>query len=90
MSFETIDYIDTEGNKVIAIELTSGECSGLIYSYGAVSFPDQDEPILQFEYTLHEGVVSDNEKFKNIIGDILVEIIEESVKNKDTIFAGGI
>lgn len=90
MSREVIDYIDSEGNKVIAIELTSGEHNGLIYSYGMVEFPYENEPLLQFEYTLHEGKIKNQSKFQKTIGDILVSLIEESIAHKDTIFSGGI
>jgi len=90
MLYEVIDYIDKTGEKIIAFELTSGDLSGVVYSYGKVEFPYEDEPILSFEYTLHVGIVENLEAFRIIIGDILVEVIEDSVKNKNTIFYGGI
>lgn len=90
MSYEVLDYINKEGDSIIAIELTSGRYSGVIYSYGKVEFPDELEPILSFEYILHEGNIEEVDNFKKTIGDILVEIIEESVKNRTTVFSGGI
>lgn len=90
MSYEILDYIDSKGDKVVAFELTSEEHTGLIYSYGVVKFPEDNEPVLQFEYTLHEGTITNQEKFRTTIGDILVSVIEESMVNKDTIFTGGI
>lgn len=91
-TFETYNYFDANGDNVIALELTSGKFQEIIFSFGKVEFPDPDEPILNFEYTLHEGTVSDDDKedFKNCLGDILVSILEESMNDKTTVFKGGI
>lgn len=96
MSYEVIEYFvengkDEFGDQILAIELTNGEFTGTIYSYGKVEFPDPDEPNMSFEYTIHNSEVdTSNEKFKNTIGDILVEILEESLKKNETVFTGGI
>ena len=94
MSYEVIEYFvengkDEFGDQILAIELTNGEFTGTIYSYGKVE--DPDEPNMSFEYTIHNSEVdTSNEKFKNTIGDILVEILEESLKKNETVFTGGI
>lgn len=90
--FETYNYFDKSGTEVIALELLEGPFSGTIFSFGKVEFPDPDEPILSFEYTIHEGHIHDDDKevFRNCLGDILVEILEESIKDKTTVFKGGI
>lgn len=90
--FETYNYFDKSGTEVIALELLEGPFSGTIFSFGKVEFPDPDEPILSFEYTIHEGHINDDDKevFRNCLGDILVEILEESIKTNTTVFTGGI
>lgn len=89
--YEVVDYFNNEGENVIAIEITEGEFTGTIFSYGEVSFPDPDQPVLSFNYTVHEtSQDTESDRFKNTIGDMLTEMIEESLKEKDTVFKGGI
>jgi len=89
--YEVIDYYDVEGEKVLAISIMEGEFKGAVFSYGKVEFPDPDEPTLSFDYTVHVSAGDTTSKnFKNTIGDILVEILEDSLKNRETVFSGGI
>ena len=96
MSYEVIEYFvesedDAFGEQILAIEISDGEYAGTVFSYGEVDFPDPDEPVLSFEYTVHKSELdTTTEKFKNILGDILVEMIEESLKDHTTVFKGGI
>lgn len=96
MSYEVIEYFvengeDAFGDQILAVEITGGEFKGTVFSYGKVEFPDQDKPNLSFTYTVHHSDIdTTNEKFKNTIGDILVEMIEYSLEKNETIFAGGI
>lgn len=91
MSYEVIEYYVEDGEQILAVEITSGEFNGTVFSYGKVEFPEPDEPKLSFEYTVHHtDIDTSNDRFKNRIGDILVEMIEESLKKQETIFAGGI
>ena len=91
MSYEVVDYFNDEGKNIIAIEITEGEFTGTVFSYGEVSFPDPNEPMVWFEHTVYESNTdTTNDKFKNFIGDILVEIIELSLESKETVFKGGI
>jgi hypothetical protein len=96
MGYEVIEYFikskdDAFGEQILAIEITDGEYVGTVFSYGEVDFPDPEEPILSFEYTVHHSDVDTiNERFKNRIGDILVEMIEDSLKKNETVFSGGI
>lgn len=64
------------------VEITSGEYSGVIYSYGTVKFSDEfDMPKLKFNFAvLYSGnhSASDlqtDQNFITIIGDILTDII---------------
>lgn len=96
MGYEVIEYFveskdDAFGEQILAIEITDGEYAGTVLSYGKVDFPDPDEPILSFEYTVHKSEIdTTTEKFKNMLGDMLVEMIEESLKENETVFVGGI
>jgi len=69
-----------------AIELVSGEWEGLVYQYGQVQFVDNKNH-LNFQRTIRrlpEGGDMDellnNKKLNNLMGDILVELMEEQVE----------
>ena len=81
--YEIIDYATPNG-MIIAIELDTGE----IYSYDQVSFGE--DYTLKFTYYIHSGPDEADDNLKNKMGDILVEMIEDSLKNKTTIFKGGV
>ena len=71
-----------------AVELLEGKYKGLVYCYNDVSFSEDDEsPVMTFEYDVLSPIDIDTEnltgedydEFKTLIGDILVELIEESL-----------
>lgn len=76
------------------IELISGEWKGLVYQYGDVQFVD-GEPQMNFKRTIRrlpEGVedseeaiqeLLNNGKLNNLMGDILVELIQEQIKREE-------
>lgn len=71
------------------IKLTSEEWNGIIYHYNTVNIrEDGDEAVLTFDYDIVEtpGWINiddlseeDKTRFEKMIGDILVDIIEESI-----------
>ena len=84
--YELLDE-DYNGNQLI--QLTSKEYSGIIYTYGRVRLLEEDEQLrVQFEFDIHENPVGfvDRDKFKNHIGDILIDLLEENLlKNNPSI-----
>lgn len=88
--YELLDE-DYVGNQLI--KLTSDGYSGIIYSYGKVDFVEEGYQLrLKFEYDIHENPVGflEADKFKNYIGDILVELIESGLMKNNLVFTGGI
>jgi hypothetical protein len=88
--YELLDE-DYNGNQFI--KLTSSEYSGIIYTYGRVRLLEEDETLrVQFEYDIHENPVGfvDRVKFKNHIGDILVDLLEENLLKNNLVFTGGV
>ena len=84
--FDTYNYFDSTGNEVIAIELMEGPLVGTIFSFGKVEVPNPDVSILNFEYTVHHGILLDKDdtdngliEFRKYLGEILISIIEESI-----------
>lgn len=75
-----------------AIKLTSGPYSGIIYSYGKVSFDEQvDGYKLNFEYEVHENDIEYNKpEFENYIGELLQFIMMDELQKNNITYTGGI
>lgn len=76
-----------------AIKLTSGPYSGIIYSYGKVSFDEQDDGTckLNFEYEVHENHLEyDKVEFEHYIGDLLQFIMMDELQRNNITYTGGI
>ena len=87
--YELLDE-DYSGNQLI--ELTSKEYSGIIYTYGRVRLLEEDDILrVQFEYDIHENPVGviDQSKFRNHIGDILIDLLEENLLKNNVVYTGG-
>ncbi len=87
--YELLDE-DYTGNQLI--KLTSNEYSGIIYTYGRVRLLEEDDVLrVQFEYDIHENPVGfvDRDKFKNYIGDILIDLLEENLLKNNIVYTGG-
>ena len=78
-----------ENQTFIGLTPEAGRYQGVIYKYGRVSVAEEENPDgslnLQFDY----GIVDNNghkeeyfrDDFKNLIGDILVDIIDKEALN---------
>jgi hypothetical protein len=89
-NYELLDE-DNNGNQLI--QLTSTEYSGIIYNYGRVRLVEEDDLLrVQFEYDIHENPVGvvDKDKFRNHIGDILIDLLEENLLKNNVVYTGGI
>lgn len=76
------------------IELISGEWKGLVFQFGDVQFVD-GEPQMNFKRTIRrlpegaeasEEAIQDllnNSELNNLMGDILVELIQEQIKREE-------
>ena len=78
--------VENPNEKDAGIEIISGEWEGLVYQYGDVQFVDC-KPHLNFQRTIRrlpEGADMDdllnNKELENLMGDILVELIEEQIE----------
>jgi len=87
--YELLDE-DSNGNQFI--KLTSNQYSGIIYTYGRVRLLEEDDQLrVQFEYDIHENPVGfvDRDKFRNHIGDILIDLLEENLLKNNIVYTGG-
>jgi hypothetical protein len=70
--------------------ITSGEYEGVAVRLGAIRFPHEDEPVLQFEYDIIEGLVDDTSTFVQDLGDFVVYLIEERLKTGELLYKNGV
>ena len=82
-------YVTTKEQDQTCIGIKGGKFAGVVYKYGKVSFgednPDGTKP-LQFQYEIvdNNGIQREQfgEEFFKLIGDILVEVMEEQIKDE--------
>ena len=82
-------FVEKPEEDFTALKLISGPFSSIVYKYGAVGFrpesekrPDGTLP-MQFDYTIIENKIEadcDSQEFINHIGDILVVLLDEKLK----------
>jgi hypothetical protein len=73
--------------KIIIID---GAWAGAVFTIGSVRFPDEDKPILQFDYDLETPTPENNIKdLENTIGDILVDMIQRGLEKQELVYKGG-
>lgn len=95
MSLFKSTYIVVENpyEETAGIQLVEGEWKGLVYQYGDVQFVD-GKPELNFKRTIRklpDGVepsekaieeLLNNTELNNLMGDILVELMQEQIKQE--------
>jgi hypothetical protein len=91
---EVYQVVENPYQKDAGIELISGEWKGLVYQYGDVQFID-GEPQMNFKRTIRrlpddaeksEEAIQEllnNSELNNLMGDILVELIQEQIKREE-------
>jgi len=83
---------DQQSNGFDIVELTSPEYSGILYTYGGVRLIEEDETLrVKFDYDVivDNGVDTKSQEFRNHIGDILMELIEQGAMNNNLTYTGG-
>lgn len=80
---------DVTINQNSEITVKNGPFAGTIFTFGDVSFPDENQPILSFRYYLIKGDVERSKEFEKEIGDLMVDLIQEGLKNNEIIYHGG-
>ena len=83
-------FVTDNENNWQCIGIRGGQFDGVVYKYGKITIPEPPEENIEKDLTLkfEYDIVSTNnlpsewfgEEFFNLIGDILVDILEERVK----------
>tara|TARA_B110000967_G_scaffold161689_1_gene167923 strand:+ start:336 stop:635 length:300 start_codon:yes stop_codon:yes gene_type:complete len=86
-------WVTRKEDKQASLRISEGKFEGVVYSYGKVVLPVEqkingkgDLPF-KFEYSILDNANIDREEFGNdfftIIGDILVDIIDEQLQEEN-------
>jgi len=93
------DYVFMEkpGEDFTALKLISGPFASIVYKYGNVGFRPEEEKTpegalpMVFDYTVIENKIeadTDSQEFINHIGDILVVLLDEQMKQTKELNGG--
>ena len=82
-------FVEKPGEDFTGLKLISGPFASIVYKYGNVGFADESKKTpegalpMQFDYTVIENNImadTDSQEFIDHIGDILVVLLDEQVK----------
>jgi len=83
-------FVEKPGEDFTALKLISGPYASIVYKYGKVGFRPEEEKTpdgalpMVFDYTIIENDINadtDSQEFINHIGDILVILLDEELKD---------
>ena len=77
------------------ITYTEGKYAGVKIVLGAVKFVENEEKdncTLKYNYDIIEGNIEDSDKkeFDDYIGDTLMQMLSDGIKNNDLVYTGGV
>ena len=84
-------FVEKPGEDFTGLKLISGPFASIVYKYGNVGFAPESEAVdgalpMRFDYTVIENGIeadTDSQEFINHIGDILVILLEEQMKERE-------
>ena len=84
-------FLEKPGEDFTALKLISGPFASIVFKYGNVGFRPESEAVdgalpMVFDYTVIENYIeadTDSQEFINHIGDVLVVLLEEKMKEKN-------
>ena len=91
---ETIKFVERPSSELYSLKVVQGPYLGVIYTYGKVTLREDEancELKIEFKFKLEE--VPENLKkedleqsadFKNFMGDILTQLLEEQLNNDES------
>lgn len=103
MSLHKINYyVEEHDEDKYAITLEDGKFVGVKFTFGEVSFKlpesgiisDEDNCTLKYDYDIIESpsqIVEENViEFETLLGDLLMQLIDEGVVKNDIVYTGGV
>ncbi|NDB60077.1 hypothetical protein EB001_16750 [bacterium] len=89
IQYETEPY----GTNQYSITLTEGKFAGVKYVLGKTELIEgEDNLTLKYHYDIIESKVEDSDvkEFETLIGDVLMQMLSDGVKNNDLVYSGGV
>ena len=85
-------YVEKEDH--IATRISEGEYAGVVYQVGRIQFSEPDATghrAMRFKYEILENPkdVKIEDDFTSIVGDIIVEQIEQKLEQGEMVYANG-
>jgi len=80
------------GSDMHPVQIDEGEFAGCQVVYGALAFSDEDPPTLKFDYEIVNDYTVSKDRmsaFVDTLGDLIIQILEESLDKNETIYKGG-
>lgn len=74
------NIIENDGDGNAHIEIAEGRFKGIAIQYGVVNLEEKDNNlVLNFNYEIVKGQIfeSETEEFNNVVGNLLVQFLEE-------------
>jgi len=91
---DIIQFVENEGQDLYALKVIDGPFKDVIYTYGKVSIHEDeanDQLNIKFDFVLNDvpknldkAELEKSEEFKNFMGDILSELLEEKLLNDES------
>jgi hypothetical protein len=83
-------FVEKPGEDFTGLKLISGPFASIVYKYGNVGFRPESEAVdgalpMVFDYTIIENRIeadTDSQEFINHIGDVLVVLLEDKMKER--------
>ena len=84
-------FVEKPGEDFTGLKLISGPFASIVYKYGNVGFRPESEAVdgalpMVFDYTVIENKIEadiDSQEFIDHIGDILVVLLDEQLKQQE-------
>ena len=89
-----VKYSYAEKKDVLGTKILEGKYENIIYQVGRIQFGQPDETghrAMRFKYEILENKedITIEDDFTSIVGDIIVEQIEEKLQKGDLVYANG-
>ena len=89
IQFETQPY----GTNQYSIKYTDGKFVDVKILMGGIKFHEEnDNCTLKYNYDIIEGKIEDSDKkeFDTLIGDTIMQMLDDGIKKNDLVYAGGV
>ena len=89
---DLFELIPMNEENIFSLRLKEGPFKDIHYKYNKCSLDEDGEnAVLHFDYDILENIENtyDTKEFENYIGNILIHLIQEYVKENKVIYSGG-